>query len=41
MKQVTDYYAVLGVDAHAPTAVIKKAFIGTQAGQFPTDRTEH
>jgi DnaJ domain len=26
MKQVTDYYAVLGVDAHAPTEVIKKAF---------------
>src|SRR5213080_1034349 len=26
MKQVTDYYAVLGVDGHAPTEVIKKAF---------------
>ncbi|HKF38090.1 MAG TPA: DnaJ domain-containing protein [Ktedonobacteraceae bacterium] len=26
MKQVTDYYAVLGVDAHAPAEVIKKAF---------------
>src|SRR5260221_11184002 len=26
MKQVTDYYAVLGVDANAPTEVIKKAF---------------
>src|SRR5258708_11339325 len=26
MKQVTDYYAVLGVDANAPTGVIKKAF---------------
>src|SRR5216117_3257424 len=26
MKQVIDYYAVLGVDAHAPTEVIKKAF---------------
>src|SRR5947209_17633320 len=26
MKQVTDYYDVLGVDAHAPTAVIKKVF---------------
>ncbi len=26
MKQVTDYYAVLGVDAHAPNEVIKKAF---------------
>src|SRR5919109_14193 len=26
MKQVTDYYDVLGVDAHAPNEVIKKAF---------------
>src|SRR5947209_2450070 len=26
MTQVTDYYAVLGVDANAPTEVIKKAF---------------
>src|SRR6266699_5412607 len=26
MKQVTDYYAVLGVDANAPTEIIKKAF---------------
>ncbi len=26
MKQFTDYYAVLGVDAHASTEVIKKAF---------------
>jgi DnaJ-class molecular chaperone len=26
MKQVTDYYAVLGVEANAPTEVIKKAF---------------
>ena len=26
MKQVTDYYAVLGVDANAPTEMIKKAF---------------
>jgi len=26
MKQFTDYYAVLGIDANAPTQVIKKAF---------------
>lgn len=26
MEQVTDYYTVLGVDAHAPTEGIKKAF---------------
>jgi DnaJ-class molecular chaperone len=26
MEQVTDYYAVLGVEANAPTEVIKKAF---------------
>src|SRR5436305_14057536 len=26
MEQFTDYYAVLGVDAHAPGEVIKKAF---------------
>ena len=26
MKQVPDYYTVLGVDGHAPTEVIKKAF---------------
>ena len=26
MKQFTDYYAMLGVDANAPTEVIKKAF---------------
>src|SRR5438876_12264128 len=26
MKQVIDYYVVLGVDAHAPTEAIKKAF---------------
>ena len=26
MKQVTDYYAVLGVDANAPPETIKKAF---------------
>src|SRR5205823_6969307 len=26
MEQFTDYYAVLGVDAHAPSEVIKKAF---------------
>src|SRR3954453_2839735 len=26
MKQFTDYYTVLGVDANAPTEVIKKAF---------------
>src|SRR5260370_37647446 len=26
MEQLTDYYTVLGVDANAPTEVIKKAF---------------
>src|SRR5258708_11586642 len=26
MEQITDYYTVLGVDAHAPTEGIKKAF---------------
>jgi molecular chaperone DnaJ len=26
MTQVTDYYAVLGVGANAPTEIIKKAF---------------
>jgi DnaJ domain len=36
MQKITDYYSVLGIDAHAPTEVIKKAF-KHQALQYHPD----